>query len=199
MITVIHPTQNEGVAFESYLQTEGYSHSFLKYQRFGIVEPKEVTLNMRIGSLVDGILSEPHKVNMSDSLYPAAKQIAYQLQQSYGDMIKVFRKQVSYHATMQYGGFELLVKGRLDFYLDNMAVIDLKVTWSKDVDALIKYMGYQNQLFGYCKMANVPKGYIMIHSVPLKKTFIREVTIGNSNEFWQDAILNFGSIASTLS
>lgn len=194
MITVTDTTKNEGVDFGSYLQTDGYSHSFLKYQRFGIVEPKESTINMRIGSLVDGVLSEPHKVDMSDSLYPAAKQIAYQLQQSYGDMIKTFSKQVSYHATMQYGGFKLPVKGRLDFLLNNLAVIDLKVTWSKDVDALIKYMGYHNQLFGYCKMANVAKGYIMIHSVPLKKTFIREIPIGNSNEFWQDAIMNFGSV-----
>lgn len=198
MITCSNTQSYEGIAFSDYLNYEGYSHSFLKYQRFGIVEPKEITLNMQVGSLVDGILSEPDKVDMAHPFYKSAKAIAYELQKKYGDLIKSFKKQVSYTGTLEYNGFTLPTKGRLDFKLDKVAVIDLKVTWSKDVKPLINYMGYANQLFGYCKMAGLNKGYIMIYSVPLRQTSIIEIPIGDTNQFWEEAIMNFGTLKPTM-
>lgn len=194
MITCTNTQRFEGIAFANYLKIEGYSHSFLKYQKNGIVEPKEVTANMQIGTLVDGILCEPDSVNMAHELYAPAKAIAYELQKKHGNLINAFKKQVSYTATMQYNGFQLPVKGRLDFLIPLHAVVDLKVTWSKDVLALIEYMGYKNQLFAYCKMAGVKKGYIMIHSAPLNKTTIVDIAIPDTNEFWQEQILNFGTV-----
>lgn len=195
MILASNIQRYEGLPFETYLsESEGYSHSFLKYQRFGIVEQKEVTDNMRVGSLVDAILTEPHKVDMRDPLYRSAKQIAYDLKNKYGDMILAFKKQVSVSGVFELNGFQLKTKGRLDFLLENVAVIDLKVTWSKNVVELINYMGYKNQVFGYAKLVGVAKAYIMIHSVPLKKTFVYEIPIGDTNEFWEDAIMNFGTV-----
>lgn len=199
MIQVTNIKSFEGVPFNEYLQHEGYSHSFLKYQRFGIVEPVEVTKNMQIGSLVDGIITEPEKVNMSDELYYPARSIAKDLKAQYGDMLNVFKKQVSYSATFTMGEFELQTKGRLDFFLTSHAVIDLKVTWSKDVVALINYMGYKNQVWGYCKMAGVKKAYIMIYSVPLRKSFLYEIAIEDRNEFWENQLLDFGVVKSCVS
>ena len=149
---------------------------------------------MQIGTLVDQILTEPAKVDMSHELYKEAKQIAHSLTSTYGEMIAAFKKQVSYTGVFHYAGFQLPVKGRLDFLIPNHAVVDLKVTWSKDVLALIEYMGYKNQLFAYCKMAGVKKGYIMIHSAPLNKTTIVDIAIPDTNEFWQEQILNFGTV-----
>ena len=198
MINISNIVRIESIPFDQYLQVEGYSHSFLKHQKYGVSETMEVTANMRTGSLVDGILTEPEKVNMADTLYRPAKEIAMHLKKTYGSMIDVFKKQVSYTATFEYNGFFMKTKGRLDFELPGKSVIDLKVTWSKDVRALIAYMGYDNQLYSYCKMAGVNKAYIMIYSVPLKKISIIEIDVTGSNLFWENAILDFGTVKSDL-
>lgn len=198
MINVSNIVRTENIPFDQYLSIEGYSHSFLKHQKYGVAETMEVTANMRTGSLVDGIITEPDKVNMQDSLYKPAREIAMHLMNTYGDMIRVFKKQVSYTAEFEYNGFFMKTKGRLDFELPKKSVIDLKVTWSKDVHALIKYMGYANQLWSYCKMAQVSKAYIMIYSVPLKKIFVIEIDVTGSNPFWENAILDFGTVKSEI-
>ena len=194
MITCPSSLAITDMPFQEYLKLEGYSHSFLKYQKNGVAESKEATVNMQIGTMVDQILTEPAKVDMSHELYKEAKQIAHSLTSTYGEMINAFKKQVSYTGVFHYAGFQLPVKGRLDFLIPKHAVVDLKVTWSKDVLALIEYMGYKNQLFAYCKMAGVKKGYIMIHSAPLNKTTIVDIAIPDTNEFWQEQILNFGTV-----
>ena len=97
-------------------------------------------------------------------------------------MINAFKKQVSYTGVFHYAGFQLPVKGRLDFLIPNHAVVDLKVTWSKDVLALIEYMGYKNQLSLTAKWQGL-KRYIMIHSAPLNKTTIVDIAIPDTNEF----------------
>ena len=66
MINISNIVRIESIPFDQYLQVEGYSHSFLKHQKYGVSETMEVTANMRTGSLVDGILTEPEKVNMAD-------------------------------------------------------------------------------------------------------------------------------------
>ena len=197
MITCPTSIAIDDMPFQEYLKLEGYSHSFLKYQKNGIVEPKEVTANMQIGTLVDGILCEPETVNMQHELYAPAKAIAYELQKKHGNLIKAFKKQVSYTATMQYNGFQLPVKGRLDFMLEKFAVIDLKVTWSKNAKGLINYMGYNNQLYGYCNMAGLSKGYILIYSVPTKEVNLIEIPVSGSNQFWENAIMSFGTTIQT--
>lgn len=182
--------------FKEYLSFDGYSHSGLKNNTTGVKEAITITDNIRIGSLVDGILTDPGTVKMTDPLYPFAKDLAFEIKSYFGQYIKVLKSQVSYVATMKMGEFEMRVKGRLDFLLENIATLDIKITKSKDVDALIKFMGYENQLWHYSKMALTPQAYLIIYSIPLKRVIVKSVDVSsNTNEFWTSKILDFGRVA----
>lgn len=180
--------------FGAYLNAPGYSHSFLKQEVNGVVPEFNETENVRIGKMVDNIITgEP--VDMDSDLYPYCRDIAKQITATYGGLIKQFQTQVNYSATACLNGFEMPVKGRLDFLLPGHAVIDLKVTKSMNVHLLAKFMGYENQLWHYCKMAGVKTGFLMFYSIPLKKTQLIQVDCsGNFNQFWADKILKFGKI-----
>jgi hypothetical protein len=54
----------DDVEFVKYLQMPGYSQSFLKKEINGIAPGVDVTGNMKLGSMVDAILTEPHKVDV---------------------------------------------------------------------------------------------------------------------------------------
>ena len=195
MITYTNINRHDDKPFEEYLKLGGYSHSWLKHQKNGVCSPMIITDNMRTGSLVDAILTEPHKVNMSDPLYPACKKIAFKVRERFGDMITVFQKQVSYTAEVQMGDLKMNTTGRLDFLLLKHAVVDLKVTQSKDTKALVEFMGYKNQGWHYCKMAKVPDFYLMVHSVPLDRTEIIHYDCRSDyNEFWANKVMEFGTV-----
>ncbi len=199
MITYSNIVRYDNLPFDDYLNLAGYSHSFLKRERNGIMPHLEITDNILLGALVDSILTEPSRVQMSHVLYPAASKIAATLKHQYGDLIKHFKTQVSYTATVECSGLEMQVKGRTDFLLESRAIIDLKVTKAKNVSALIQYMGYENQVWHYAKLAQVEKAYILIYSVPLKRTFIIPMQVQNSaNDFWIDKILLFGSVKNNI-
>ena len=171
----------------------GYSQSFLKSERNGISPEIEITNNIRLGKLVDGILTEPATVNMSDELYPAAKEVVYHIKKFFGFALPYFKTQVSFTADANFNGFTLKTKSRLDFLLEKQMVLDLKVTMSKDFKGIIDWMGYNNQVWHYSKSAGVPKGFLLMHSVPLKKTELFAVPgIGSSNQFWENKIIKFG-------
>jgi hypothetical protein len=105
------------------------------------------------------------------------------------------KKQVSFTADASYLDFTMPVTGRLDFLLPKVAVIDLKVTKSKNLKGLIEFMGYKNQGWNYCKMSKVGLFYLMIHSIPLKKTELIKIDCrSDENVFWQDKILKFGKV-----
>ena len=184
-----------GLPFDVYLQLPGMSHSWLKNERNGVSERVFETENMTLGKLVDGILTEPATVDIKSHLYPAAKAIAAKIREKYGHMLPRFEAQVCFTATIHYKGFSLDVKGRLDYLFGRWAVIDLKVTQSKDMVGVIKHMGYENQLWHYSKMAEVPVSYLMSHSVPLKDTKIFTMPVPEYNHFWAEAVLNHGKIA----
>ena len=98
-----------------------------------------------------------------------------------------------YTADLVHNSFVLSTKGRLDWQLGNLATIDLKVTYSKDVKGLIRFMGYENQVWHYSKCSETKIAFIMIHSVPLKDPFIFEIPVSTpSNVFWETKILKFG-------
>lgn len=185
----------EDVPFGEYLNLPGYSHSFLKREVNGVSEHIETTENMRLGSMVDAILTEPSKVNMTSDMYRAGRDIAARIKAEFGRLIARFKKQVSYAGVLEYESFEMPVKGRLDFLLPGHAVIDLKVTKSKDINSLIKIFGYENQIWNYAKLAGVDKAYLMIYSLPLKQTQVHYFDCSqNINEFWANKILKFGKI-----
>lgn len=186
----------DNIPFEDYLKLPGFSHSFIRYQKNGIKVPVTVTENMRIGSIVDNILTEPKKANMADSLYPYCKKIAFSIKERFGSLIDVFEKQVSFTAEIKYGNFYMPTTGRLDFGLPMQAVIDLKVTKSriKAVPALIDFMGYKNQGWHYCKMYGVDPFYLMVHSIPDDKTELYYYDMSGHNEFWANGVMQFGRV-----
>jgi hypothetical protein len=196
MIEYTNIIQHDNIPFEDYLKLPGYSHSFLKRERFGVVEELTITENITIGKLVDGIITDPETVNMLDPLYPTARAIAVEIKNTFGAVLPQFKKQLSYTADIVHNGFIMATTGRLDFLLPKHCVLDLKVTKSKDVHGLIEYMGYKNQVWHYAKMAKVNDGYFMIHSIPLKKNFLIPLDCrDNMNDFWADKIIKFGRVA----
>ena len=154
-----------------------------------------VTEAMRVGSMVDAIMTEPSTVDMESELYDYCKLIAYNIKKQLPlNAIKMLQKQISYTAEFHYGGFVLPVKGRLDFEIQNVLTIDLKVSGVKSLDAIINYMGYENQVIGYSLMADNPNAMIIGYLKPLKVVQLRSVEVSNINEFWKDKIMKFGTV-----
>src|ERR1700749_3725228 len=131
MITCHSVQRITSLAFDSYLLLPQYSHSYLKNERLGFSQYKTTTLKMRLGSMVDALLTGG-PVNMLDKLYPIARLIAAQLRYELGGLLDKLEKQVSYTGMMRYDAgkaiFELPVKGRPDFELRGELIVDLKVT-----------------------------------------------------------------------
>lgn len=197
MITYSDITKYNDLTFEEYLKLgqNFYSHSFLKRERNGIVEPLKITDNIRIGSLVDSIITEPEKADLKSDLYPFAKDISDKIKSEFSGLIFYFKKQLSYTGIATYENFKMPVVGRLDFLLENQAVIDLKVTKSKNIPELINFMGYKNQLWHYAKLSGVKKAYLLVHSIPNKRTEVHYVDVSSDyNDFWADKIIDFGKV-----
>lgn len=184
----------DNLSFEDYLNIPAHSHSFLKREKTGVAESLFRSEAIRMGSLVDAILTDPAKADINDPLYSTAKNIAAEIKLKFGAFIKHFKRQVSYTADICLGNFVMPTKGRLDFLLENIAVIDLKITKSKDIDGLISFMGYENQLWHYSKLAGVSKAYLLIYSIPHRKTFIKHINCNCSNSFWEEKIIIFGRV-----
>lgn len=195
MISYSNIHRFDNMPFNEYLKLNGYSHSFLKRERNGIAEDLAITDNIRVGSLVDAIITDPAKADMSSPLYPVARNISAAIKGKFGSIIAKFQKQVSYTANVSYMDFIMPTTGRLDFLLPGFAVVDLKVTKAKCLRTLIEFMGYKNQMFNYCKMAKVDTAYLMMYSIPLRKTeIIRIDCISDNNIFWQEKILKYGTV-----
>ncbi len=198
MITYSNVIRHENIPFEKYLKLGGFSHSFLKGQKNGISPYFNVTDKVRMGSLVDALLTQDDRFDFSDPLAKDAMRIASQIKDTFGGMIANFKNQISYTATAQYGAFSLDVTGRLDWELPRFAVIDLKVTGAKndrEFSAYIDHMGYKNQLWHYAKMAGLTKAYIMPYSTTSKRCLnIVPIEVGDYNSFWEDAVLTFGKV-----
>ena len=195
MITYSNIQRHDHLPFDQYLQLNGYSHSFLKSNIGGVSKHFEQTDKVRVGHLVDAILTEPAKADMSSPLYPQCKKIAAKVMEMFGDAINLCSKQANFTANMNMGDFSMPVKGRLDLLLEGFAVIDLKVTSEKDIDALIQFMGYENQLWHYAKMAKVIKAYLLFYSIPRKEVIVRAVDVSSDhNEFWLNKIIDFGQV-----
>lgn len=186
-----------GLSFEQYLQLPGYSFSTLKTMKDGVAEEVVGTWKMRLGSIVDAILSEqPIKGMMNDELYPAAKKIAFRILQQWGDEIRFFKKQQSYTGVATFNGFGLPVRGRPDYELPKFAVIDLKITHEKDMRGVIKHFNYEDQLFNYAKLANVPHGFILMYSTKLGIADMFYADCRRTiSSFWQSKIMDYGNVA----
>lgn len=196
MIIYENTIEHMSMPFEDYLKLDGYSHSFLKQQRNGVAEEINVTQMMKLGKIVDAILTEPSVADMTDPQYNTAKIFAHEITSVFGSVISQAEKQVSFVSMARFLDFVMPTKGRLDFLIRKHAVIDLKITKLSDVNALIEFFGYKNQLWHYCKMAKVDHGYLIIYSIPLKRVIPVYVNCSDGhNPFWAEHITSFGKIA----
>lgn len=197
MINYSNIQRIENMPFEEYLKLEGYSLSFLKSNVQGVATYFNVTEKVSIGKLVDTILTSPENADMSDEFYPACKAIAFEIKKVFGDLFKMASKQVAFTANLSVGDFEMKSKGILDLLLERMAVIDLKITDVREsqIDNLIEYMGYNNQLWHYGRLANVKKAYLLFYLKRERKVVVKNIDITNDhNDFWMNKVIDFGIV-----
>lgn len=203
MLTYQNIQRYDNMPFEDYLNVVGvdsdrtFSHSFLKSEQNG-VSPLFIPSNkVKIGAMVDAILTSPETVDPSQPFFKEGCRIASKIKAKHGDLIKHFTPQVSYTGQISYKGLVMNTCGRLDWLLENIAVIDLKVTEAKsdsEFEKIISFMGYRNQMFNYMNLSGTKESYILPYStktndcltiVPIKWSL-------GANEFWQNAVLKFG-------
>ncbi len=194
MITFSNIIRHDNIPFEDYLKLPGYSTSFLKREVNGVLPDFISSDKVRVGSLVDSILTSPKDADMSSPLYKEAKAIAFQLREVFGDMLGNMVTQVSFTGEATFGEFEMPVKGRLDLLLPKMAVIDLKVTYAANIPALIDFMRYKEQMWLYCNFAGVKKAYLLIYCVPKKTCTCHYVSCEGDSEWWEERVLRFGKV-----
>jgi hypothetical protein len=202
MITYSNIQKFQNEDFGTYLQRAGVSHSFLKQQKGGALPTFETkTDNVQIGKLVDLILTGTvENEHYAHNLFPYCKEIASAINKRFDSLLRASEKQVAFTADMEYMGFKMQSKGILDLLIEPIdTVIDLKVTKTKaendNLQKLIGFMGYANQLWHYSRLAKVSKAYIMIYSIPSKRTELIEINVSEPvNTFWADACLNFGKV-----
>lgn len=197
MISFTNIQRYDNLPFEDYLKLPGMSHSYLKSEYFGEVDTIAETAKIRIGKMVDAFLTEPASVDYADPNIEIAERIAAAIRVRFGHVLDRMQKQISYTADVSYMNHTAACKFRLDFLLPGILVLDLKVTHEpmRSVPALVDFMGYRNQLWGYAKASQVDKGYLLVYSVPSKRLEIFNVPILSTNDFWRDKILKFGNVA----
>lgn len=198
MIQYSNQKRFERLPFDTYLKLPGLSHSFLKTEKNGVSPFMEITEKMKLGSMVDAILTEPHKVDVTDPNFAKGKRIASAINEQFGSLIKTFIPQLSYTGAASFEGFTIEVCGRLDWLLPGHAVVDLKVTAAKDIQPIIQHFGYNNQMFNYCKLAGVKVAYIISYSTALNKCLpvVKIDCSSDRNAFWEEKILKFGTCLS---
>lgn len=199
MITFENVREYKNIPFEQYTALKGFSHSFLKSEINGVSPEFIMSDKIRLGSMVDAFLTQPEAVDFSSPLFEQARTIASEIKKHFSFALPYLEPQLSYTADMVYQGLTMPVCGRLDWLLRGQADVDLKVTNVKSDEqfaALIKHMGYDNQQWNYARMAGVKKAYILPYSVPLKRCLgLHEVPVVESNVFWVDKIMKFGTVA----
>jgi hypothetical protein len=184
--------------FEEYKKIKGYSHSYLKQEIGGIAPDFNVTDAVRFGSMVDNILTEPTHADITSQIYEDAKEVARLVVSFFGfEFWEECKSQLGFTTEMEYKGLVMPFKGRLDKFSErSKMVIDLKITNSrvKDLDTLIDYMGYKNQLWGYSKGVEAERALLIFFSRKDKKAVVKPINVSeNSNVFFEEKILMYGN------
>lgn len=189
----------DNLPFKDYLQLPGLSHSTVKSMRNGLPQSIAPTEKMRFGSMVDDIISgEP--VDIFSENYRPAQEVANELYRIF-PFIDKFQKQVSFTATIEWNGLAMETKGRPDWLLPNKFHVDLKVTslslnTKEKRDNYLTHFRYENALFHYAKLAEVPQAYLLSYSRADKKCWLfPPFDCTGSNLFWENALIDNGVIA----
>lgn len=206
MITYSNIHRSQNTPFDKYLEIPGLSHSSLKNIKDGIYKEFVPSDKIKIGKIVDDIRMFG-ETDISNPLYPIAKNIAECLRIEIGEnILKSLISQVSYVADMKDElGLGIRIKGRPDWELGRLAVVDLKVTFTggikkkEDLIPLINFMGYDNQLWNYGKLGDKKHHYLFIYSTYAKKTFffkrlVNEIDKDIAENWWANKILEHGQI-----
>lgn len=193
MINFSNRRQSKGIEFGEYLKLPGFSYSYLKSEVAGTTPEFISSEKVELGKLVDAILTQPDEIDIYSPLLKRAEKIAEALKDNFGEYIKQFESQVTLSCDMEFNGISMPFRGRLDWGLKNIAVIDLKVTASKDLHGVIKHMGYDRQLQGYCGAYGVKLGYVLIFSSTTFKYDLVRMPL-QSDDFWAEKIMKFGSV-----
>lgn len=199
MLSVLSCVIHKNIPFEDYLKMDGYSHSFLKREIGGVNPVFEGSDKVKFGSLVDSILTEPEKVNVLDPNYRDACNVAHSISNFIGTGLQHLEKQISFSGNLTNGVLSMPIKGRLDLFGIGR-VFDLKITYVsiEQIDTLIDFMGYRNQMFLYCLGLNVKKATLIIYSVKSKKIVFRHfdfnagINLKRAENFFNDKLLKFG-------
>lgn len=197
MITYSDIKRYENVPFEQYRKLGGYSFSFLKREVAGVSPEFIASDKVKLGSLVDAILMQPDEADISSPLWNDAAKIASHIKSTFGTLIPSFKSQRSYTGIMSHAGLSLRVTGRTDWEIDQLAIVDLKVTSAtsdRQFAALISHMGYDNQQWNYARLAGAKAAYLLPYSSVAKKplSVVKLPITSDYNEFWASKILKFG-------
>ena len=182
------------IPFDEYLKLEGNSNSFLKAERNGICEEFVGSAKVEFGSLVDDLLTDPAAADLDNPEYFVGVQVATAITEFIGGhALASFKSQVSFTGTLFWKGLEMKTKGRLDLF--GMGIVfDLKITevGEKQLDTLIEFMGYKNQMFLYAKAVKATMAVLVFYSRKDKKVILKPLMIGETNTFFEEKILKFG-------
>lgn len=191
MITFTNLKQLPQIPFADYLEIPAYSHSFLKYNIAGVVPEIVPTDKMQLGTLVDAILTDGKEVNASDEQYGYALIIARNLAAKY-PMLKAAKKQVPCTGVATYSGLQMPMKTLPDFLIPKLATIELKITSAKNHNALIEYMGYDNQCFIERSLAGVGKSYLLIYCTSTDTSIFLDRPCPTASDWLAGKIMEFG-------
>lgn len=189
----------KGSDFWDYRAWEYFSHSTLKREVNGVAPKMERTGKMEFGQMVDELITEPQNADLLSPHYREASKAAGSIRAEFGNVLKLMEGQVSFFGKAKYGNFVLPVKGRFDLWLDACFVLDLKWTDTKvkDIPKLVTFMGYRDQLWHYCRLAGVDRGYLLFWSHPDQRSYLIrfDFTGEHYNEFYAEKIRKFGKVA----
>lgn len=183
MIEVQNRIIYENLPFEEYLKLPGYSFSTIKADKQIIAK----TPKMNLGSNVDSYLNPPGNFDGNINI---VKPIALCLKNRVGDLYYKFKKQVSITADFIHEDMRMKYKGRLDWGLERMIVIDIKV--SENIFSTINYFGYPNQISGYCLGFECNTGLILSAHPKTYQTNLINITL--NYDWWERQILKYGDI-----
>lgn len=186
------------IPFDQYLNLPGYSYSFLKREVNGTLPAFHSTDKVRIGSIVDDLLTNPEGADVDTELYPIGKKIANFLKDFIGEnALETLGRQLSIKGEIENEGLVMPVKGRLDLF-GLGRVIDLKVTDVREADlnSLTFYMGYDKQMYNYCNLSGVDQATLIFYTKKTDKIILRNLDFSKGNErcfkFWNEKSLKFG-------
>ena len=192
MIKYLHKERLDGLPFDEYLQLNAFSNSRIKSMEKP--DANYHTMKILVGKMVDQILEGKPIIPTTVNEHTAVR-IANEILEQHPQLINNSDKQVSFFGEFQYEGFKLDFKTRPDFVLGDIATIDLKVTWEKNIDGLVEFMQYERQMSIHKAMSGCIDAYLLIYSVPRKSTFLVNLPNEKYNlDFLIPTILDYGSV-----